>query len=142
MGKTIKIDYKKIGGQIAEIQKIASSKKWLFFYDNDLDSLYYSPKKIKPEFSLLSLSNEFSIYVDGQSNIGGVFIEYYKANLGAHEKAFRPFINLFTKKIDNGKTAPVGKSAVTLQLSETIKAELLSNIITRNTSECQITIPA
>jgi len=142
MSQTLKINYNKIGQQIAEIEKIAKEKKWEFFYDEDVDNLYYAPKKITKEFSLFSVSNEFSIYVDEESNVGGVFIEYYKSNLGSHEKAFKPYINVFTKSVENGKTVPKSKKEKAIQLSETIKAELLSDMIISKKVDCFIDIPA
>src|SRR6266702_3275722 len=56
----------------------AYKEKNRFCYYSQLDSLYFSPAKIQPHYSLFSINDELSVYIDKDSNIGGIFIEYYK----------------------------------------------------------------
>ncbi len=132
MEKTITIDIQKVAQQISLLDKIAERKNWLYSYDEDTDSLYYSPEKIDNQFSLFALNDEFSVYLDKDSNIGGIFIEYYKANLTSHDDKFAEFKDLFTQKIDHVKTVPKSKKNKALVLSEVIKAEVLSALTTRH----------
>ncbi|MCA9371513.1 hypothetical protein KC726_01310 [Candidatus Woesebacteria bacterium] len=97
MQKTIKLNYNKLQKQLAKMDKIAKENNWIFSYEEDTDSLYFSPKKIERRFKLHSLNDEMSIYIDNNTNLGGVFIEYYKANLATHEEVFKDFKNVFTK---------------------------------------------
>jgi hypothetical protein len=135
MQQTITLDTQKLLQQIAQINKLAKEKGWEFYYDSQLDSLYYSPETIESHFSLFSISNEFSVYIDNQSNVGGIFIEYYKNNLASHDDKFKPFVNLFT----NSRQIPQKKKEKEILLSEVIKAELLSDLI--NTDKETIEIP-
>lgn len=130
MPKTIKVNKDKILNQLTHLERLAVEGGWVYNYDSDLDSLYYSPPEISKGFFLYSVGNEFSLYVNGNSRIGGVFIEYYSKNLASHEAEFKPFKSVFTKKYDGFTTIPDSDKAIAIQLSETLKAELLSKFIT------------
>lgn len=131
MQTSIKINTKKLSRQVADIESISKKNKWSFLYDPDLDSLYYSAKEVKNGYSLFSINKELSIYINKDSDLGGVFIEYYQSNLASHDKKFIPFADIFTTKTDS--MATVGKSEKQKEdavlLSEVIKAELLSNLV-------------
>jgi hypothetical protein len=134
------IDLKKLERQVANLDIIAKKKKWTFSYDEELDTFYFSPKKIASGFSLFSLSDEFSVYVDKNSNFGGIFIEYYKSNMTTHDKKFKPFKNIFTEKSDNLSTISEKLGEKATLLSEVLKAELLSGLV--NVDSKNIIIPA
>jgi hypothetical protein len=135
MQKTITINIQKLLKQIAEINNLAKEKNWKYSYDSQLDSLYFSPSKIQPHYSLFSINDELSVYVDRDSNIGGVFIEYYKSNLTSHDEKYKTFANLFT----NRRQLPKNKRAKETLLSEVIKAELLADLV--KTEKNSIKIP-
>lgn len=138
MQQTIRIDSSKLQTQIANIGEIARHNKWRYHYNSQLDTLSFSPLSIKKPFTLVSIGKEMSIYVDKKSNLGGVFIEYYKSNLTEHDKRFKSFKNIFTQKIDSEKTIPTAKKEKALILSELIKAELLSQLTIENSSTIQL----
>lgn len=104
-------------------------KKWSFLYDNELDSLYYSPKEMGSNYVLHSLGKEISVFVDKDSNLGGLFIEYYKSNLTSHEDGFKVFSNIFTKKTDHMTTVSDDNKSKAAALSAALKGELLSEIL-------------
>jgi len=132
----IKLDLKKLERQVADIDQISKQQNWSYTYDSELDYLYFSPKQIENGFSLFSVGDDFSVYVDKESNIGGIFIEYYRSNLSSHEEKFKPFKNLFVKA-GEGKKDLVFKRK---QLSETLKAELLSELVKTNTNTINLAI--
>ena len=105
---------------------------WQLKYDEDLDSLYYSPDTIPSNFTLFSLNDEFSVFVDENSNVGGVFIEYYKNNLTTHEEKFKPFKRIFLEKANHFTTIPKKLEEKAILLKEVLKAEILSEIVKVN----------
>lgn len=124
-----KINLKKLQQQIADIETISKKNGWSFVYNEDLDHLYFSPREIPKGFSLLDV-DDFYVFVDEESNLGGIFIEYYKANLSSHEKEFKPFKNLFDKGTKKTKDWTQDK----IQFSEVLKAELLSHLVKNDQS--------
>jgi len=141
MLQTITLDYNKIQNQIASIDEIARNKKWGLYYDEDLDSLYFSPAKIASNYSLFSVNNEYSVYVDKKSNVGGVLVEYYKSNKSSHDKRYKELADIFSKKVtDDIKTVPDNKEGKAELLSTVIKADLLS--ILRQENGRVVAIPA
>lgn len=140
MQPSIKINTKKLSLQIANMETLSRKNKWSYHYDANLDSLYFSAKKVEAGYMLFSINNELSIYVDKNSDLGGVFIEYYQSNLASHDDRFKPFAKIFTKKIDNIRTLGDGQKENAVLLSEVIKAELLSNIV--NSEGKDLSIPA
>lgn len=129
MQKTININPQKLADQFTRIGDIARDKKWSFLYDGELDSLYYSPKKMKSDFVLHSLGKEISVFIDRDSNLGGLFVEYYNSNLTTHEDEFKEFSNIFTEKVDHMTTIPKSNSTKATTLAALLKGELLSEIV-------------
>ena len=121
MQKAINLDLTKLSKQIASLDTISKKKKWKFYYDADLDNLYLTPDRVKRDCVLYSVNDEFSVYVDRNSNIGGVFVEYFKSNLSSHDKRFKAFSNLFTLRADGTKTVPQKKEK---------SAEILKELVT------------
>lgn len=119
------IDIKKLAEQVADLENISAKNKWTYSYDEELDSLYFSPKKIDDKFLIFTPNEEIGIYIDDKSNLGGIFIEYYKSNLTSHEEKFKPFKFIFNNKDKSTKNS----RSKQIILSEVIKAELLSSLI-------------
>jgi len=131
----INLDLKKLAQQVAAIDTISKKDGWSYHYDEELDSLYFSPRQVANKFTLYFVSDDFSVYVDNKSNLGGIFIEYYKSNLSSHEDKFRPFKTIFTKTMNK----PEFKQKKIL-LSEVLKAEILAELV--NKKETILAIPA
>lgn len=139
--KLIKIDRQKLTKQIASLKQIAKKEKWVYLYDKVLDQLSYIPKMIKSNYVLYSLTNEFSVYVDKNSNLKGIFVEYYRSNLATHDKEFKEFMSLFRKKIDDTVTIPSKESTSVNILTDAIQAKILSDVILKDQMG-NINIPA
>ena len=102
---------------------------WSYFYDKELDSLYITPKEgIKGKFDLLSVNPEMYVYVDKNSNLGGVMISYFKSNLTNHDELFKQFKTVFTKKEDGGMTIPKSDKHNIKDLTQTIICELEKSV--------------
>src|SRR6266478_2539106 len=101
MQQTIKINTKKLSKQVADIDTLSKDNNWSYRYDRNLDTLYYSSTSAKDGYILFSVNDELSIYIDSDSNLGGIFIEYYQTNLASHDEKFIPFAKIFTKKIND-----------------------------------------
>lgn len=79
------------------LPKIAKDNNWQFFYDSELDYLYYSEKNLPKEAKLLSLNDEISFYVTPNHDVKGIFIEYLQNNFLQHQKAFKKMKQFFKK---------------------------------------------
>src|SRR5258708_3590647 len=132
MNETIKINNKKLIKQIAKLKEIAGKEKWFYLYDKKLDQLSYAPKVLQSNYVLYSLTDDFTVYIDSQSNLKGLFIEYYSSNLAEHELEFKQFVNAFSEKIDGSSTIPSNKFAEATLLTDAIQAKMLSEIILRD----------
>lgn len=140
MPKTIILDNLKLEKQIANIEQVAKKNKWVYQYDPELDYLYYTPKKIPAGYVLHSLNEDINVYVNTQSKLGGIFIEYFKYNMTAHEEKYKEFAEIFTKDTKHGKTNPKSYENKVRVLSEILKADMLSDLI-RTDKQC-VEIPA
>ena len=129
MQKTINLDNSKIALQVANIQSIAKKNGWKYLYDPELDYLYYAPGVIKPGYVLHAINDDINIYVNGKSELGGVFIEYYKYNLTSHEPRYKDFANIFTRDVKYGKTIPKQLEQKTEMLSAILKSDILTNLV-------------
>lgn len=139
MRKTINLDNSKIAVQVANIQNVAKEYDWKYLYDPELDYLYYSPEVIKPGYVLHAVNDEINIYVNDKSELGGIFIEYYKYNLTSHEPRYKEFANIFTKDVKYGKTIPKSREQKTEMLSAILKSDILTNLVN---ADKVVSIPA
>ena len=113
---------------MANLKEIAKAKKWSFVYNQELDQLYFSPSTIGKKYVLHTIDDEYNIYVDKRSNVGGIFIEYFKTNLTEHDEKYKEFKNTFSKNVKEGKTVPKSKEKEAVYISEFIRADILSKI--------------
>jgi hypothetical protein len=97
----VTIDINKIADQWARIEDVAKSENWKYSYDIDTDNLYFSPKKLVGDLHPFTLKNDYTLLLDPESNVKGLFIEYFKNNLTSHDSRFKNMKNLFTKKGQN-----------------------------------------
>ncbi|RJQ38651.1 hypothetical protein C4559_00910 [Candidatus Microgenomates bacterium] len=138
MQAAIKLNIKKLSEQVASLEDISKKKKWQFFYDSDLDQLYLTPDVVKKDCVLYSVNNEFSIYVDKQSNIEGVFVEYFKTNLSSHNSRFKAFNNIFTVETNGLETVSEKKQDKAEILKELVKVEMLSSLVKSHNQQVTI----
>lgn len=138
MPKAIDLDLTKLSKQVASLDTISKKKKWKFFYDSELDNLYLTPNLVKKDCVLYSVNDEFSVYVDKDSNIGGVFVQYFKTNLGSHDSRFKQFNDLFTVSNDGLETVSQKKEKKAEILEELLKAEMLSSLVKSNDQKVMI----
>lgn len=129
-----KLNTNKIIQQAAKLKEIASKKAWEFFYNSELDELYFAPKTIRRGNLLFSIDNEMSIYLDRYSNLNGIFIEYFTSNFVKHQAEFKDFSALLTKSIDGSKTIPSTKKQEGDIYTDALQGKVLSELVIRNSS--------
>lgn len=115
-------DYKKIAEQISNLEALSHQESWATYYEKDFDALYISPEVIDKRYSLLEIGDEMMVYIDENSNLGGIFIEYFRNNLASHNKKYKPFKKLI------GREKKLSKDNETLLLS-TVEASLLEVLV-------------
>lgn len=87
----------KIIENLLTIHKISEEQGWDFYYDKELDNLYFS-SEIIPEGSVLeNISDEMAIYITHNNDIKGIFIEYFSKNFIKHKKKYKKLLSLFKK---------------------------------------------
>lgn len=84
---------------IKELTERAKKQGWIFTFDRDEDVLFYSPEIIPNKAKLFSVNDEFSVYLDKQSNICGVVLEYCGNNFIKHHDEFTDY---FKKLFNDG----------------------------------------
>ena len=90
---------------MADLRNLAQNGKWELSYDEDNDSLYYAPARIPKGTALFNFGSEFGIYIDGESNINGLFIEYFTSNFTEHEHEYKKIVELLDNNVDGYKTS-------------------------------------
>lgn len=118
--QTININIKKITEQVIKIDSFIDKKKWTYKYDKELDSLYLSPGRIPSSYTVFSVGDEYSLFVNKSSKLGGIFIEYFKNNLTSHEPKMKIFKRMFDSKDSKEKKE---------LFTDVIKSEIISNLV-------------
>lgn len=98
--KKIKLDKDKIISQLSELPKIARRDDWKFDYDSELDELVFGKKIIPKGYFLFNVNNEINLFLNQNSKVSGIFIEYFKNNYLEHNKEYK---NIF-KNTESDKT--------------------------------------
>ncbi len=86
---TTNLNKKKILDFIANFSEIAKKNQWVSHYDADSDSLAIRTPKLSEDARKRYLNDEFAFYLDNQSEVEGIFIEYFVSNFVAHHKDFK-----------------------------------------------------
>jgi hypothetical protein len=86
---TTNLNKKKILDFIANFSEIARKNQWVSHYDADSDSLAIRTPKLSDDARKRYLNDEFAFYLDGKSDVQGIFIEYFVSNFVAHHKDFK-----------------------------------------------------
>lgn len=138
MQKTVNytINVPKLIHQFSQLKEISNKNNWKYHYDDNSDALYFSPVRIEDKFTLFSIGDEFHVFVDQKSNLGGIFIEYYNSNLVSHEDVFKQFKDKFIIGIEKDRK----KQEKKVLLTEVLKAEILSQLV--NCDKTNLVIPA
>lgn len=78
---------------VGDLEAYAKVKNWSPIYDSDSDSLsLISPNISKTARVKYLLDNEIAFYVNKNSQIEGVFVEYFKSNFISHTKGLKTLI--------------------------------------------------
>lgn len=98
MARELKLDKSKILTQLKDLQSVSSG--WTLQYDPDVDQLFYGVKRIPKGYFLFELNDEINLYVDKNSRLRGMFVEYFQNNFLEHNKELRPVLSALEN--DNG----------------------------------------
>ncbi|OGZ33771.1 MAG: hypothetical protein A3I88_02990 [Candidatus Portnoybacteria bacterium RIFCSPLOWO2_12_FULL_39_9] len=123
---------KKILDFIYHFNKIARGEKWVSRYDIESDSLSFTVPKLPDDARIKYLGDEVAFYLTKDSNIKGIFIEYFKSNFIKHHKDFRQLLKDIEKKKEMKTTLVELKSnkmkKVIVELEEIMRESLIKNI--------------
>lgn len=123
---SIKLDAKKLSSQIAGLRAIAKQEKWTVYYDDDVDQLFFTPKVIPKDSFLVTFNDDISLYLTKNSEIKGLFIEYFSHNFVRHDKDIKPAVDILFDGTENTpKDKKLAKEVVIKELElKTIEAVL------------------
>ena len=124
-----KIDLKKVLKQVIRLKELAKKEIWQLYYDSELDSLYFIPEKLPKDVVLMDLGGDYNLYLSEESNLHGIFIEYFKSNYLMHEKELKDIKDIFTVKIDGLNTVPNTKAVYVQKFEDFVEKDLLEEII-------------
>ena len=142
MDKIIQLNLNKVKTQLADLKNLASKNNWKYFYDKDLDQLSLSPKVISPEVFLHSLNKEIAIYLDKQSNVRGMFIEYFFSNFAEHEEEFKKLEELLTVEVDGLETISADKSDEASLITDALQGKALADLIKAPEQQISVSAPS
>ncbi len=129
MATELKLDRLKILSQLRDIKSI--SNDWALEYDVDVDQLFYGVKKIPKGYFLFQLNDEINLFVNKNSSIRGMFVEYFGNNYLEHNKELKPVLQVFEgndgepKKIRNIERLALEKDLLFSALSSLVDREEL-----------------
>ena len=128
MGKELKLDRAKILSQLEGSQ--STSDGWVLEYDADVDQLFYGAKKIPKGYFLFQLNDELSLFVNKNSRVGGMFVEYFHDNYLEHNQELKPVLPEMkdddsTVEIEGIERVALGKELFLNALTAVVKRERL-----------------
>lgn len=125
----------KIQSQLTKLNEIALSNRWQVFVDKSLDNFYFSPTKIDPKYTLHQLDDDFYVYADNDSNLGGVFVEYFNANLVQHDKTVAPLKQIVKKNVTKDGMVKLDKNT-RISVANTLAIAMLQKQTTFQSMAC------
>lgn len=92
MVKELKLDKSKIISQLNTLR--ANPGSWMLEYDPTIDQLFFGMSKIPKGSFLYQLNDEINIYIDKNSKLSGMFVEYFKNNYLEHNQELKPVLSV------------------------------------------------
>lgn len=84
---------------------VSKEEGWLMTLDKEEGTLFYSAKQIPDDAVLHQVTDEYGVYLDKNSKLSGVVVEYYEANfLNHHEEMKEIDAKVFAAKDPNANT--------------------------------------
>lgn len=100
---------KDISLSISKIFDMAQREKWVVEYDASLDSFYWTKPQISKDAKLKKFLDDFSLYINSQGQVEGVFIEYAKYNFATHNDSFEVLFKKLEKVDDDRYILPASE---------------------------------
>ncbi len=96
MARELKLDKAKILSQLKVLQSMSNS--WTLEYDPEVDQLFYGVSRIPKGYFLFQVNDEISLFVNKNSRISGMFVEYFSNNYLEHNKELKPVLRVLEDK--------------------------------------------
>jgi hypothetical protein len=123
------INIQKVAEQCTDLIGLGNKNNWKFYYDEDCDCLYFTQPKMIKGLEPLTFKQDFSLFIDRNSNIHGMYIEYFNSNLVKHDKRFKDMQKIFDKK---SKKNEIEKEHLLEIVSKDILSDILVNYQNQN----------
>lgn len=92
MSKELRLNKAKILSQLKVLE--SASNGWTLEYDADVDQLFYGVQKIPKGTFLYQVNDEINLFVDKDSKVSGMFVEYFKNNYLEHNIELKPVLSV------------------------------------------------
>lgn len=97
------MDKKKILDFIFKFKKRVKEEGWIPSYDVEADSFAYHVKNLPNDVRKRYFGNEIALYLTPNSEVKGVFIEYYLSNFLTHHESLAELKKEIEKKAKENK---------------------------------------
>jgi hypothetical protein len=115
VARELKLDKAKILQQLKDLQSM--SKKWTLTYSPEVDQLFYGLAKIPKGSFLYQINDEINLYVDKNSYVSGMFVEYFRNNYLEHNEELKPILDVLEgKKNQNDGIKEIERTALENEL--------------------------
>lgn len=119
---------KKILDSISRLSEIANKKNWISHYDTDSDSLAIRKPNLSKDAQKRYITDEFAFYLNSESNLEGIFIEYFISNFVQHHKDVKAIVKNLKKKVKEEEVIELRKRE-TQKLVPQLEIVILNSLI-------------
>lgn len=127
MATELKLDKSKILSQLKDLQRTAND--WTLEYDADVDQLFFGAKKIPNGYFLFQLNDEINLFVNKNSRVQGMFIEYFQNNFLEHNQELKPVLQALD---DENDTSHEIKDIERVALQKELFFDALASLVDRD----------
>lgn len=106
------LDRQKIVTQLVRLSEHAQKNKWQYDYDPEVDELVYGISVMPDDSFLFSLNRELNLFLTPNSDVKGIFIEYFASNYIEHNQELRPALKVLEKKNNDKEKVTLAKEAL------------------------------
>jgi hypothetical protein len=92
--------------QLKGLPVMAKERGWQFDYDQTLDSLTFGEETMPRNSFLFNVNDEINLFVDSNSKIHGMFVEYFGSNYVEHNEVVKDAFSV----VEDSLSAPVEDS--------------------------------
>jgi len=131
--QSITLDKTRLLKQLGDLPVLAKDHGWQFDYDQKLDSLTYGEETMPRDAFLFNVNDEINLFVDADSRVHGLFVEYFGSNYVEHNESVKDAFSVVEDSLTDSIADSVKVKLARVVIESDLIRGALASLLARGT---------